>query len=183
MCAVLYVTCCGSAVWSLTAFFSLLYINLQVNMPLYLLWSPWTHLKTCGSLPLLDAFLLFPHHLPSSSRPLFLAQSTPSTPPRCHNFLSSSSLLIISSSLPIRGFYLLMVCHNHYRKTKQNFSWGIVRREKSKHSNVQLSLHGDFDFNESSAKSAEIKVLFNYKYCMKSESGATEGLADLKSNA
>lgn len=91
-CAVQCVTCC-----SLTAFFSLLCINLQVNMPLYLLWSPWTHLKTCGSLPLLNAFLPFPHHLPSSSRPLFLAQSTPSTPPRCHYFLPSSSLLIISS--------------------------------------------------------------------------------------
>lgn len=179
-CAVQCVTCC-----SLTAFFSLLCINLQVNMPLYLLWSPWTHLKTCGSLPLLNAFLPFPHHLPSSSRPLFLAQSTPSTPPRCHYFLPSSSLLIISSFFNQEVFFFTssVVCHNHHGKTRQNISWEIVSREKSKHCNVQRSLHDDFNFNESSAESAEIKVLFNYKYCMKSESGAAEGLADLESAA
>lgn len=87
------------------ASFSRHYINLQVNTALYLLWSPWTHLKTCGSLPLLHAPP--PPHLPSSSRTLPRAQSTPSTQPRCHYFPPSSSLLIMPSSLPIRVFFFL----------------------------------------------------------------------------
>lgn len=62
-------------------------INLQVNSVLYLLWSPWTHLKECSS--------------PSSPSPPFPSLSTSSHP------------LLIQTSFP-RSVDPIQSNHHHY---------------------------------------------------------------------
>lgn len=88
------------------ASFSHHYIDLQVNTALYLLRSPWTHLKTCGSLPRLNAFLPFPPLAPppTSSRSLPRAQSTPLGPDAIN---SHQAPLCLSRPVPAnQGFFL-----------------------------------------------------------------------------
>lgn len=82
-----------------------LYINLQVNMALYLPWSPWTHLKTCGPLPLLNAFPLFPPHLPPRPDRFSSLNRLHPLSPRCRYFLPGSPLLVIVIPSPVREFF------------------------------------------------------------------------------
>lgn len=114
---------------SMTAFFSsqmvfLLYINLQVNMILYLLWSPWTHLKTCSPLP---PMLSFSFHLISPPRPDLsssLSQLHPFSPTAIISYQDplSSSSLVLSHSPNHRLFATLRhLITRHYKETDRIF--------------------------------------------------------------
>lgn len=81
-------------------------INLQVNAALYLLWSPWTHLKTCGSPPLLHrASPLFSPHLPSPSLP------PASTPAALIDSIRSATMPLIPSQPGLANRFQILCCY------------------------------------------------------------------------